>query len=60
VLVAGVLLVVLSWGSLGHLFGGYQDSPAWTYLLFGLVFVLPGLVLILWSWRLFRPPGLPD
>jgi hypothetical protein len=27
---------VLSWGALRNLFDDYQDSPTWTYLLFGL------------------------
>ncbi len=44
--VLGTLSAATSLGPLRNLFAEYQDSPASTYLLFGLPFLLGGLIAI--------------
>ena len=54
-LAGGAWLLHQGWtGPLDNLFG-YQDSPAWVYLLVGATYVLPGLALLAYgAWTLAR------
>ncbi|MBN8865926.1 MAG: hypothetical protein J0H98_00050 [Solirubrobacterales bacterium] len=57
-LIVGALATVSSWGPLRNLFAEYQDSPASTYLLFGLPLLIGGLAMIaVGFWLLSRDSG---
>ena len=49
---AGAAALVLAWGPLQNLFGGYRDSPVSTYLLFGLPFLVLAALAFAAAWRL--------
>ena len=50
----GAASVLISLGPLSNLFADYQDSPASTYLLYGLPPLAGGLAALFLAWRLLK------
>ena len=54
-IVIAVGCAVISWGALQNLFADYRDSPSWTYLLFGIPWLVLASAAIVGAIRLLRP-----